>query len=266
MAPISGIRGRVECSDTGKDLHHIINTGSGPYAFTLNATAPVQPYTVFGVNTTTAGRSVGLAEWTADVSARFPRTPSNAYAASITYAAGYARLVQSFALNFTCEAESYVPEPADNATYRPFVPGLISAGGTYTALVDDSVPLVGPTLQGSAGTIATFKLTEDGATDRTIAGNIVITGVSPSASNESGLQQVTYTFEFDGAVTVAGSNNLLPTGVVDTPDITDVTFRATTGRTYTGPCFWSRLSLNVDRGALADVSMTLQGAGQLVIA
>lgn len=269
MTATIGITGLVSVPDedgdsasqTGLDLYHLIETGSGPYSFTMQVPQDVFDATEFGA--TSVANAAGLKAWTANISARFPKAGAKIGSGGlVTFASGYAAGVRDWSL--TLNAAEHDVTAFDSTTppeWRAWLPGLVSWSGSYNAHIDGTTPLVVP----GASAAATFKLTEDGTTDRTLAGNIVVNSMAPTvAVGEKNV--VAYGFAGNGDLTAAGTGNILPSGAIGTPDECEVVFKANSSRTYTGRAFWTSIGITVPVDGLIEVTATLRGTGALTVA
>ena len=269
MAQIAGIEGGISVA-AGTQLKHLLNDagkGIGPYQFTINTTSPEFDNTEFGGSLVTASRAGGIPDWSVSVSGRFPHAAGQTgYEGLVTWASGYAQHVRAWTMTMNFSTLETTAMASTAPTWKAWIPGLMTWGGTFDAGLDDTNA---PTLPASAaaGTSATFKLTDESTNDNTLAGAIIPTQVSPSVVvNGSEPSRVQYSYAGDGALTVAGDTPILPTGTVATPDITEIVCTAASGRTYTGDAFLSSLSINVPLSGLIDVTATLRGTGALTTA
>jgi hypothetical protein len=273
---LTGIDGVVTSwGSSGDDCYHLIATGTTPRTITINTTADLMNIT--GQGDTSRKHRTGLRSWTGSISALFPKTSRKIGAEGIvTYASGYVQHVDGWTLNLSWPALD-ITELGSAPTWRSFRPGKIGTfTGSYTGRVDSATALALPTPWTSSSAAATFKLTEEGATDNQVTCNIIVTGVDYSVPvGEDGLQTYTVNFAIDGDLTIVGSSNFLPSGTVGTPawdangDGTpdrEIVVTLATGRTFTSNAFISGLTVNVPAGDLITVEATVQGAGAVTVA
>lgn len=269
MTATIGITGLIEVPDTssgtvdqtGFDLYNLIETASGPYTFNLNVPQDVFDSTEFGAMA--VANTNGLKAWTATINAKFPKAGAKiGNGGLVTFSSGYAANVRDWnmAVN-AAEHDVTVFDGTTPPTWREFLPGLVSWAGAYNAMIDDTTPLVVP----GASAAATFKLTEDGTTDRTLAGDVVVSSLGATV-NVGDRNMAAYAFAGNGDLTAAGTANIFASGAVGIPDVTEVIFKATNSRTYTGLCFWTSIGVTVPVDGLIEVTATLRGSGALVAA
>jgi len=266
----NGIEGLLSVADTstgavdqtGFDLHHLINSGVGPYSATLNLAAPALESTEWASTAPLALSHVpDINAATMSFSARFPQgAPKTGAEGLVTFSNGYVLHTDRYTLNLNWSAENGDAFSATPPTARAFVPGVFTGSGSYEGAVDDTTAIVDAGATGSA----TLRLDDD-TTDNTFAGAILLDAVSPSFVTGS-QSRIANNFTVNGNLTVAGTAPPLPAGALAKPDITEIVLRASGSRTYTMDAFWSSLSFSVAFGQLIDVSGTLQITGDVTIA
>jgi len=266
----NGIEGLLSVADTstgavdqtGFDLHHLINSGVGPYSATLNLAAPALESTEWASTAPLALSHVpDINAATMSFIARFPQgAPKTGAEGLVTFANGNVLHVDRYTLNINCSVENGDTFSSTPPTARAFVPGVFTAGGSFEGAVDDTTAIAAAGTTGSA----TFRIDDD-TTDNTFAGAILLDSVSPAIV--TGQQnRVSSNYTVNGNLTVAGTAPPLPTGALAKPDITEIVLRASGSRTYTMDAFWSSLSFSVAFGQLIDVSGTLQITSDVTIA
>jgi hypothetical protein len=129
-----------------------------------------------------------------------------------------------------------------------------------------------------AAAAATFKFYEDGATDPSLSGSIGTPKLTQKVK-VGDYSEVTYSFSGSGDLTQAAGTSLpgltaasgaitKPTWDINsdgTPDNTTV-LTVATGRTYTFPSFWTKLSLSWKPDDVVRVTGTLRVAGSITAA
>ena len=110
---------------------------------------------------------------------------------------------------------------------------------------------------------------------RSFTGNVFYAATNPTIKVDD-LNRVDYDLVMDGALTAVGSGNLFAAGAVGLPDwdtsgsdgVPDATlvFTASSGRTLSGPAFWSNITIDVDPTTYTTVTVAVQGAGALTVA
>lgn len=217
----------------------------------------------------------GLYQWTVSFVTRLQ--PSYiAGSAGVTYSNGYVTSARawSMALQWAVQDATVF---GDGVAARSFLPGLMTAGGTYEVIQDTSTNLsLPPTTAGSA----TFKVdTNTGGTAHSLAGSIYASQLSaPMRVGE--LAVATYTYRVSGDVTAAGdyasgsgARDYSPfgywientSGVVGTPVAGTFTLNDTTGGTIAGSAFPSSVTYNVRVGELVTLNVVAQGTGALTL-
>lgn len=271
MTPLHGREGTINVPDTdsgavdqtGFDIYQVLNTALDGQTWTINEVADNQQYAAFG-GTVSSG-AIGLYGWSASVTALFPKggAQMGEGAGSLTYTAGYNNKVRAYTLNINWPFDDQAAGFGDSA--KVALPGIPTWGGSVDMLIDDTTPIdIGSgraDAAGSTGAAATFRIADQTA-DATLAGNIIVTGVTPSV-DITRLSTVSQTFIGNGNLAAAGTLPLLPTGNIGIPDEAEVVFGADANRDFTGRAFLSSLSITVAMGALTRVSATVQGTGAL---
>lgn len=269
MAQTRTIEGLISVEDdstgavdqTGFDLHHLFNSGVGAFGATMTESTPSYDSTIWA--TTPPGsmsKITGMLNRTIAIQAKFPlASPATGKCGLVTFANGYVLHANGFSVNLNAAAYDATEFDAGTCpTSLSYVPGEISGSGSWEGGVSDT------TTTGDAGDAgaASFRLTPDTA-DNTIAGNIVVTNVNVGGAIGGGLNRITQAFDFNGDVTIAGTNPPLPTGAIGIPDVTELVWRVAGSKTFTVNAFWTSLSFQVSQNALIGVSGTLQCTGDM---
>lgn len=269
MAHTVGITGLVAVPDTdslaasqtGRDLYTILGEGTGggkPYQANLQVNFPAIDTTAFASGLTSATSIADIGSWTGTINMRFPNPTAKTGAGGlVTFSNGYAVLVDQWSMNIAVAALDATSFASTPPTWRSFIPGLISASGSYAGGVDSSTALT----MGASGS-ATFRLSDESGTDNTLAASIFYTGINPSIP-VGGRNAVAHNYQVSGAITAAGDTPLFPSGALGTPDTTEIVVTAASGRTYTGFCFLTSLAASVAIGSAIDITVGIQGTGAL---
>lgn len=288
---LEGVEFTLATVTTGTDLETMLHPSTGsvsPYSWTINAEAPEIDIT--GQGSTAKDFRTGLGSWSATGQAYFPRATKHlgnngditwSDATAIAWINGYNLNVESEVLDITSQDQT-------NKNFKYFRPSkLVGFSGDIDAFYDSAATLILPTNTSTAIAsypTATFKLTEIGAADPTLAGAVILRQLSHTAVQNSTLQQLKYGFRGTGALTaVMGTGSIMPvfpadaSGIVvnqpdwDTggngdPDVA-VTFNAkSAGLIFGGFCFWRRVSIACPMSDMIRVSIELQGTGVYTIA
>ena len=247
-------------------------------SFTLNIDGGVQDRTAFAAGLTTTRAGATIRGWSGTITgrARLGTSPPSGYLGLVTFAGGYATHVNSWDMQITCkplEITSWTLA-ATAAGWRSFMPGILGWGGSYSALIDVTTALANPFAPNTASSAATFKIGEASAVAQTLAGNIYPSALSIAAA-VADLNTVQYSYVGDSTLTAAGASNLFAAGAVGTPDWdtsgsdgvpdADLILQASSGRTYTGPAFWTSIGIRVQPAGWTEISIGFQGAGALAI-
>lgn len=260
MSMTTGIEGNLTVSDAG-DLQDII-AAIKPYSATLNVAVDNADVTAFSSTPpVAASTAIGISAWTITLAARFPTTAAFGKCGNVTYANGYVVGPKAWSMAIACAVHESTAFASTCPTYASFVPGMISATGSYTCYIDSATSLAAAATSGNA----TFRLTDETTVDNTLA--CAINSIQKSAVVNVGAgNDVTYNFAANGNITAAGDSTLFPAGALAKPDTAEVVLRAAGSKTYTGDAFWSAVNISVPVRGLIDVGMTLQGTGDLTIA
>lgn len=280
--PTIGITGLVTSwGSSGADVHQLINAGIAPFSISAQINTDSLDSTAFGGSVSSRSVRTGLGSWTATITGRYPQASRRlGNSGLVTFASGYAALVRSWEIEASCNVHDITSLTGSAVLWRAFRPGLISWGGSYEAMIDSATSLALPTLVSGSAAAATFKISEEGATDNTLAGDIVTTGADIGIA-VGDMNTVSYRFEGSGALTntYASGMGLLsasaspyavvtPTWDVNgdgVPDVT-LTWQADSGKTYAGPAFWRSLRVACPVDGMIEVTVGVQGAGAVTIA
>jgi len=284
--PLTSETGNLTCSAASGDLLYLLGTSLRMTTdlATLNVSAnEVEVTQATGSAVNMMERINGLRGATVDFSVIYPRSaPTAAMSALVQFATGYVQYVNAWTLDITWPEVDITSFTGVASTgWRTWMPGgMGSWGGSWTCKADNATALTMPSVGAAAA--GTFKAFEDGvADDPTFAGNIG----TPKLTQRIKLgdySEVTYSYSGSGNLTQkAGTSfpGLLYAGTTataitkptwdingdGTPDNTTV-LTVATGRTYTFPAFWTKLSLSWKVDDVVRVSGTLRVAGSITAA
>lgn len=266
MAVTIGANGAVTSWGTsGDDCFHLIDTALDPTGFDLAMSVGEADVTALGDSV--HGAVPTLNSVTGTIRANFPSAPKTGYTGLLTFSTGgYVVRARNVSLSITATvSEDIAAYTASGTLWSEFVPVKVEWSGSYQALIDDTTSLAPPTLASGALATLTVKLTEEGATDNTMSGPVIITSVSPVVERAA-VNTVTYGFRGAGALTVGGSANVLPAGSLALPDIGELVLTAASGKTFSGDAFWNSLQIEVPVGDKISVTAGFTGTGAWSIA
>lgn len=277
--PLTSETGNLTCTAASGDLLYLLGTSLRMTTdlATLNVNAnevDITQATTSGVNMFT--KLNGLRDGTVDFSGIWPRTsPSSAMSALVTFGSGYVQYVNAFNIDITWPEIDITSFTGTASTgYRTYMPGGTGMwSGSWTCKADNATALTMPSVGAAAA--ATFKFYEDGATDPSLSGNIGTPKMTQKVK-VGDYSEVTYSFSGSGDLTQAAGSTLpgltaasgaitKPTWDINsdgTPDNTAV-LTVATGRTYTFPAFWTKLSLSWKPDDVVRVTGTLRVAGAI---
>ena len=261
---------------SGDDCYHLLNTGFQPYSAKLTVTKdPVEITPMVSGGVKARQTRAGLASWTVDIQGRFPRSsPKLGNQGLITFAGGYVLFLQDFELNLDWGALEITSKNGTGVLWKAYRPGLLQWGGTYEALGDSGTNFSLPEVATGSPSSVTIKLTEEGATDNQFTGSMQIESLGVDIAINQ-VNKGSYAYTGSGDLTVVGSSNILPAGVLSTPawdsdsdGVPDrsLVFQAASGRTFTGPAFIKSVKVTVPTADFINVTLTAQGAGALTVA
>lgn len=275
--PTIGIEGQVTSWGSGSDdCAHLVGTGILPASIRATIRSEALDRTGQGDGDFQLIQP-GLRSWTATIEAWFPRAtrkPGNT--GLVTLAGGYVYLVDRWELSIESESLDYTHFGQPDSTWTYHRPGRLRWSGSWRGRLDSaSAPALPHAPAASAGTIV-LKASEEGATDNEFTGGVYATSLDVDIPRGSGaLNESSYQFSGSGALTVVGSANVLPAGVIGIPawdadgdGLPDRTlvFQSSSGRTYTGAAFWRRIDIACAVGELIRVTVEVQGSGPLALA
>jgi len=280
--PLTSETGNLTCTAASGDLLYLL--GTSLRMTTDLATLNVNANEVDITQATTSGVNMfaklnGLRDGTVDFSGIWPRTsPSSAMSALVTFGSGYVQYVNAFNIDITWPEIDITSFTGTASTgYRTWMPGGTGMwSGSWTCKADNATALTMPSVGAAAA--ATFKFYEDGATDPSLSGSIGTPKMTQKVK-VGDYSEVTYSYSGSGDLTQAAGTSLpgltaasgaitKPTWDINsdgTPDNTTV-LTVATGRTYTFPSFWTKLSLSWKPDDVVRVTGTLRVAGSITAA
>jgi hypothetical protein len=268
------------------DLYYLFGTAlrMGPELATLNLEANEIDITGnAGSTITMMEMATGLLSGTIDFGGIWPRAAGAAtgITSSVAYGSGgYVQYLDSWNIDITWPEVEITSQGGTARQYRKYMPGGIGTwGGSYTCKADNATPPVAPGI--AASTTGTFKMGEGGTDDPTLSGSI-LTPRLVQRIKIGDVSVLTYTFKGTGELTQKAGTSLpgllytgttataitKPTWDIDSNGVADntVVLTAATGRTFTGPAFWTKLSLAWKMDDVVRVTGTLRFAGDVTIA
>lgn len=230
-----------------------------PQRCVINVTGDEQDTTRW-TGSAIAARSklVGLRQWTATFTG-LASTPTMGNTGLITATGFSVAFAKGWDMAIACEPKD-TTYFSGAPTYRSFIPGLLSASGSFDTDADSANALA---LAPSPAT-GTFRIA-DTATDHTIAATIAQLSISPDMPIGE-LATANCGFITSGDLTLAGSGGFIPilgTGTLAVPTAASLVITSTTSRTYTGSAFWSSVRIRVSVSELIQFEATFQGSGTL---
>lgn len=279
-----GATGAVESwGSSGDDVFQLVGSAIAPMEFSLDLSAAQLDDTAFdasGVSSMT--QKAGLAEWTATITGYYPRaTKKIGNGGLVTFAAGEVLHVKGWNLNIEAQEMDITEYAASPVLWKAFRPGLVKWGGDYEGYVDSGTNVAGITAAGTAASAATFKATEEGATDSSFSGSIFThglnVGVAVGANNPNtkkysftGSGSLVHTFPSGlGLLSTSSPHTIvIPKWDGDNDGVADrtLTLKADTGRTFAGAAFWKSISISNQLNDLIKIVVGIRGSGALTIA
>lgn len=284
---LEGVEFTLATITAATDLATMLHPSTGsvnPYSWTINAESPEIDIT--GQGSTAKDFRAGLGSWSATGQAYFPLATKHlgnngdvtwSDSTAIAWISGYNLNVESQVLDITSQDQT-------DKNFQYFRPSkLVSFSGDIDAFYDSAAVAYIPKNTStaiSAYPTATFKLTEIGIADPTLAGAVILRTLSQNAVQNSTLQTLKYGFRGSGVLTAVSGTGAIaavwPAGAVDQPDWDttgngdpDVAATFTSksgGLTFTGFCFWRRVSIACQMNDVVRVTVELQGTGVYSIA
>lgn len=251
----------------GTENTALISSGSAPSEFTLALESDDFPTTAFNPTVVFETGIAGLYSYTASIVTRLNPAQHGA-TGLVTHSSGYTAGVRSWSMDITCAEHDTTAYNATAPTAHTFIPGLVKWAGKYESLVDTATSLVQP---GGSAASATFKILENGSNDQTLAGNIYVKRYDVRGKLGE-LCVVGADYMGTGTLTAAGTsgtgigNPLFGAGAVAAPVAGSLVLTSSSGKTYTGSAFWTRVSIEHAVGGLITATIGVRFTGALTIA
>ena len=277
--PLTSETGNLVVSTASTDLIYLFQTAMR--TTTDFATLDVQANTIDITQASTTavnmmGQASGLRSATVSFNGIYPRTNPGGFLGTkslVTFASGYAAYVSGWKIDISWpEIDITSALGTSGGSWRRYMPGgMGSWRGSYTCKADVNTAPTLPATGGSAA--ATFAMAEDGATDPSLYGNIIISSMGQRL-RVGDFSEITYNFLGDGNLSqTAGTTVPLPgllyattlpitkpawdTNGDGVPDVACV-LTAATGRTHSFSAFWTQLSVECKLDDAVRVSGTLR--------
>lgn len=283
--PVPGTKGNVTCATASTYLNTLFGTSNSTGTLRVqtigfNFEGPEKDITGFlSGGVTSAANIGGLRNATAEITGLYPKTITAGPAAttprlgnsSLLTLAGYANLVDEFNLDIDWGEDKITSGDGTTIGWERYMPsGIVRWRGSFTARhLNNAVPAL-PTAVNVGGIAATFKLTEDGGSDPSFTGNVIVPRSGFEVAARGGQMRVRYDFIGDGDLTgTAGSTlpaMLAAAAIVPpdwdkdgdgTPDVQCV-FTTYTSMTYTAYAYPKALSISAKVGEPLTAKVTLR--------
>jgi len=282
--PTIGATGAVESWGTaGDDVYQLVSAAIAPMEFSLDLSAAQLDDTAFsGSGVSAMTQKAGLAEWTATITGYYPRaTKKIGNGGLVTFAAGEVLHVKGWDLNLEAQEIDITEFNTSPVLWKSFRPGPYKWGGNYEGYIDSGTNVAGLTAAGTAASSATFKASEEGATDSTFSGNIFTHGLNVGVAvgaNNPNTKKYAFTgsgslvHTFPSGLGLLGTSSphtiIMPLWDGDGDGVADktLTLKADSGRTYAGAAFWKSIGITVALPDLIKVVIGVRGSGALTIA
>lgn len=268
---VMGFEGTIDSWDGTVNTHLVANALAGQNA-TLRISSDDLNVTNYASGLVATASKNGIRDWEVTSSGILDKSALTVgNAGNLSFSGGYVQHVNAWTLNIAASVHDITAYTGSTITNKAFRPGLITASGTYNAMMDSGTLLVQPGIPSTAA--AAMVLTV--AASQTITFDALAQQVGLGMPIGD-LDTVDYTFKAsDNSIVFAGSDNLIPAGTLATPEwdsngdgVPDrvLTFKTHSGQTISGAAFWSLLSITNTVSGLVGFSVTARGAGPLTIA
>jgi hypothetical protein len=152
--------------------------------------------------------------------------------------------------------------------WKTFRPNISNFSGTMSVRIDDTNDPVLQTAANGAGIAATFTY----GSGATIAGNIIITGSSPTIT-VGGITTANLSFVGNGQLTPAGANSIFGTTAFGIPEWSQggslqplvIALKTGTNTLTIADAFWNSLALTVQVGQRTMLNVGVQGSGAVTL-
>lgn len=258
---------------------HLVNTGMAITGMEWAINAPEYEKTAMGDTSRSFATQRG--EWSVSLRGLFPkgtRKLGNESIITIGSGAATVTMAREWSIDFDWGEVEYTNwtnnASGDEIYWRGFRPrNMVKVSGQWAGIRDSAAIESALFKQGDTAPSATFKLTEEGATDNTIAFSLItISNPLTIPWQADDAQGYTYTFDAGGAITVAGAANLLPSGALaaqywaDSSGAPTETLTVLTrggGPSLAGKCWLKSLGIRSPIAGPIEVTATLRGTGAL---
>jgi hypothetical protein len=276
--PITGALATITSVTSSNDLNTLLVSALKVQDVTVNQDADQFETTELSGSGVSVERLAGLMSGTFDFAGFYPKSaPRLGNSGLVTYGDGYVQVVTGWKIDVDFGEIDITSMTGSAVTAKTFMPnGIYSWSGSYTAHAVNDTAASAPSAVNYAGGSATFKLTEDGASDPALGGSIVVTGVRQTI-RKADKQSLEYSFQGAGAITETKGSTLVglrrtTTGTWPapdwdlngdgTPDIS-VVLTTYTSRTITAAAFLKSLSIECQMGQPVRVSGVVRFSGSV---
>lgn len=242
----------------------LIETGHRPAQFTLDVSADSPNVTGFvsgGTSSTLAIPGMRTVSGTIRGLSIANSGPLVGVLGSVTYSSGYVSNLRSWEIAIACDPQNATAlgVSATQNGWHQFVPGLVSWSGSYSAMQDDTTPLVAPA-KSSDPAAATFVV----YTNKYFGGNIVSTRLGADTAVDA-VGTAEYSFVGSGTCTVTDASGTLPfaAGAIPRPTTGTLLLQSVTNQTFSVSAFWTAVRMSVTPDAAVSVEVDFQGTGEL---
>jgi hypothetical protein len=276
--PVTGAEGWIDATAAASDLLYHFGTATRQSpdgsVLTINGSA-IDITEATGTAAAFASHMGGLLDVSVTYSCLFPKTTVRlGVGGLITFASGTTYNVQRYQIDIEYGEVDITPISGTADTYRRYMPqGIGMWRGSFTTLQDSATAPTLPVV-GDNAAAATFKLAEVGGSDPSLAGNILVSNYVQTVRMRDKVENQ-YTFSGSGNITQANGGMFASSGTIaapiwdansdGTPD-NIITFKTASGRLWTGPAFWTSVSIVSEPSQPVKVTGRLRFAGALTAA
>lgn len=265
---------------SGDDVYQLINGGMDCAEITFDDSSDVLDDTAFnGSGVSAMTQKAGLRSWTATITGFYPKTSKKVgNGGLVTFASGDVVHIKSWDMTIENSEYEITEFSGSNVTEKLFRPGPYKWSGSFEGYVDSAAAASRVTAAGTAASSATFKISEEGATDSQLAGNIFVNGLNVGIAvgslnskrySYTGSGTVAHTFPTGlGLLSTTSPYTIVPSAWdADSDGVPDrtLTWQAYSGRTYAGAAWWKSIQITVGVGDLIKVVVSVRGAGAVTI-
>lgn len=278
----------VGSSGTGRYAYYLLDPTNGSCAIqscSFTVDAPPDDKTANGDTSKSFGTLRKSHTW--NLSCRFPRTTRKlGHAGLLTVGSGSATVTHCRTFSLSCDYGENEITPINTSGYPSgmekwyyYAPKRMPViSGSWTGTRDDATAELETFFEGDTAPSITYKLTEEGATDNTIAFSTITTQRMADADIPGdGPQNYGYNFNATGAITIAGTAGIFPAAALSTgvlgpqiysdssgyPDQTITGFAAGSANKTIAYVYLRRWSIDVPATGPIIVTAELRGTGPL---